>query len=118
MAGYVDGFVIPVPRDKLDDYLAQARLAGEVWKDHGALAYVECVADDVDDGGEMHASFRAAAQARDDETVIFSWIVYESREARDRIAEAAMKDPRLEGQEMVFDVKRMAYGGFEARVEL
>ena len=72
---YVDGFLLAVPKQKLDAYREMAKLAGEVWKDHGALAYVECLADDVP-YGEL-TSFPRAVQATDDETVVFSWIVYE-----------------------------------------
>lgn len=114
---YVDGFVIAVPKDKIDAYREIAHRAGTVWKDHGALAYVECVADDVP-YGEL-TSFPRAVQAKEDETVFFSWIVYESREARDRINAAVMKDPRIEcdPDSMPFDGKRMIFGGFRPLVE-
>ena len=92
--------------------------AGEVWKDHGALAFVECVADDVP-YGEL-TSFPRAVHAKDDETVVFSWIVYESREKRDAINAKVMADPRLKGDaaNMPFDGKRMIFGGFAPIVEL
>lgn len=97
-----------------------AQLAGEVWKDHGALEYVEAVADDVKPG-EL-TSFPQSVQLKDDETVVFAWIVYESREARDRINEEVMKDPRLQHmmdpKGMPFDAKRMFWGGFKIIVEL
>ena len=115
---YVDGFVLAVPKAKLEDYKKMARQAGEVWKEHGALDYVECLGDDVP-YGEL-TSFPRAVQAKDDETVVFSWIVYESREARDKIMKKVMEDPRLQDQmkNMPFDGKRMIYGGFNAFLEM
>jgi uncharacterized protein YbaA (DUF1428 family) len=115
---YVDGFLLAVPKAKLEAYKELASKAGEVWKDHGALAFVECVADDVP-YGEL-TSFPRAVQAKDDETVVFSWIVYESREKRDAINAKVMADPRLKGDaaSMPFDGKRMIFGGFSPIVEL
>lgn len=115
---YVDGFVLALPKDKIDEYREMARKAGEVWKDHGALAFVECVGDDVP-YGEL-TSFPRAVQAKEDETVVFSWIVYESREKRDEINAKVMADPRLKGDpaDMPFDGKRMIFGGFTPIVEM
>ena len=115
---YVDGFVLAVPKDKLEAYKAMARKGGEVWKEHGALAYVECIGDDTP-YGEV-TSFPRAVQAKDDEIVIFSWIVYASRADRDAINAKVMADPRLKGDvaDMPFDGKRMIFGGFEAFLEL
>lgn len=115
---YVDGFLLAVPKAKLEAYKELASKAGEVWKDHGALAFVECVADDVP-YGEL-TSFPRAVQAKDDEIVVFSWIVYESREKRDAINAKVMADPRLNGDaaSMPFDGKRMIFGGFAPIVEL
>jgi uncharacterized protein YbaA (DUF1428 family) len=115
---YVDGFVLAVPKQNVEAYKAMARKAGEVWKEHGALAFVECVGDDVP-YGEL-TSFPRAVQAKDDEIVIFSWIVYQSREQRDAINAKVMADPRLKGamSDMPFDGKRMIYGGFETFLEL
>ncbi len=115
---YVDGFVMAVPKARLDEYRAAARLGGEVWKEKGALAYVECLADDVP-YGEV-TSFPRAVQAKEDEIVVFSWIVYASRADRDRIMGEVMQDPRLEPmmQDPPFDAKRMIFGGFESFVEL
>lgn len=115
---YVDGFLLAVPKAKLEAYKELARKAGEVWKEHGALAFVECVADDVP-YGEL-TSFPRAVQAKDDEIVVFSWIVYESREKRDAINAKVMADPRLKGDvaNMPFDGKRMIFGGFAPIVEL
>jgi uncharacterized protein YbaA (DUF1428 family) len=115
---YVDGFLLAVPKAKLDAYKDLASKAGEVWKEHGALAFVECIADDVP-YGEL-TSFPRAVLAKDDETVVFSWIVYESREKRDAINAKVMADPRLKGDmaSMPFDGKRMIFGGFSPIVEL
>jgi uncharacterized protein YbaA (DUF1428 family) len=115
---YVDGFVVPVPKEKIEDYKALARKAGEIWKEHGALAFVECIGDDVP-YGEL-TSFPRAVQAKDNEIVVFSWIVYESREQRDAVNAKVMADPRLKADmsEMPFDGKRMIYGGFMAFLEL
>lgn len=115
---YVDGFVVPVPKDKIEAYKAMARRAGAVWKEHGALAFVECVGDDVP-YGEL-TSFPRAVQVKEDEIVVFSWIVYASREARDSINARVMADERLKADmaSMPFDGKRMIFGGFETIVEL
>ena len=113
---YVDGFVIPVPKDKVDAYKAHARKAGEVWMELGALSFVECVGDDVP-YGEL-TSFPRAVQAKDDETVIFSWIVYRSRADRDAIMEKVMADPRVRDGDMPFDGKRLIFGGFEVMIEM
>lgn len=115
---YVDGFILAVPKARIDDYKALARKAGDVWKEHGALAYVECTGDDVP-YGEL-TSFPRAVQAKDDEIVVFAWIVYESREQRDAINAKVMSDPRLkeDPSTMPFDGKRMIYGGFETFVQL
>jgi uncharacterized protein YbaA (DUF1428 family) len=114
---YVDGFVIAVPKAKLDAYKDMARLGAEVWKGFGALAYVECVGDDVP-YGEL-TSFPRAVQAKDDELVVFSWIVYRDRAQRDDIMQKVMADPRMEGamKDAPFDGKRMIFGGFETVVE-
>lgn len=109
---YVDGFVLAVPKIKLEAYKAIAKTAGEVWMEYGAKSYVECVGDDVP-YGEL-TSFPRAVQATDDEVVVFSWIVFGSREERDAINAKVMADPRMNPQEseMPFDGKRMIYGGF------
>jgi uncharacterized protein YbaA (DUF1428 family) len=115
---YVDGFVVAVSKQNIEAYKTLARQTGEVWKEHGALAYVECVGDDVP-YGEL-TSFPRAVQAKEDEVVIFSWIVYPSRAARDAINAKAMADPRLKSDmsKMPFDGKRMIYGGFETFLSL
>ena len=117
---YVDGFVLAVSKDKLEDYRKLAEIAGRVWLDHGALTYVECLADDVP-YGEL-TSFPRAVLAKEDEVVIFSWATYPSREARDDTMKKVMADPRMKHEEeqhkAVFDGKRMIWGGFKSFVEL
>jgi uncharacterized protein YbaA (DUF1428 family) len=112
---YVDGFVVAVPKQNLDAYKALARKFGEVWKEHGATAYVECIGDDVPYG--KLTSFPRAVQAKDDEIVVFSWIIYRSRAERDQISQKIMADPRLK-EDMPFDAKRLIYGGFEMWLEM
>jgi uncharacterized protein YbaA (DUF1428 family) len=114
---YVDGFVIAVPRERLDDYERVAREAAAVWREYGALQVVETVADDVPNG-EI-TSFPRAVQAAEDETVIFSWIAYESREVRDEVNAKVMADPRIRDSmnDVPFDPKRMIFGGFRTIVE-
>ncbi len=120
MAHYVDGFVVPVPTANLEAYRKMAEKAGKVWKEHGALEYWECVADDVKPG--QVTSFPQSVQLKADETVVFAWIVYESREARDRINEKVMADPRIKDsmdpKSLPFDGMRMFWGGFKSIVEL
>jgi uncharacterized protein YbaA (DUF1428 family) len=117
---YVDGFVLPVPTDNLPAYRRMARKAGKVWREHGALEYVECTADDVKPG--KHTSFPQSVKLKPGETVVFAWIVYKSRKDRDRINEKVMADPRLatmmNGKDMPFDGKRMFWGGFKTMVSL
>ena len=120
MARYVDGFVVPVPREKVDAYVDMAREAGKLWREHGALEFRECVAEDVE-MGEV-TSFPRSVQLEQGEIVVFSWIVFESREHRDRVNEDVMKDARLEAMmssgDVPFDAKRMVYGGFELVVDV
>jgi uncharacterized protein YbaA (DUF1428 family) len=116
---YVDGFVVPVPTAKLPDYRKIARRAGKIWREHGALEYIECVGDDVPPG--KVTSFPQAVKLKAGETVVFSWIVYKSRRDRDRINKLVMSDPRLadmmDPKKMPFDGKRMFFGGFKVLVE-
>ncbi len=115
---YVDGFVVPVPKKQLEAYRRLARKAGKIWREHGALEFRECVADDVKVG--KWTSFPRAVKLRRNETVVFSWITYKSRADRDKINAKVMKDPRLAGmdmKDMPFDAKRMIYGGFKVLVE-
>jgi uncharacterized protein YbaA (DUF1428 family) len=117
---YVDGFVVPVPKDKIDAYRQVATRAGEIWREHGALQFRECVADDVKPG--KLTSFPQSVDLKEDETVVFSWIVYPSRAARDEINDKVMKDPRMaemmKPENMPFDGKRMIYGGFDMLVDM
>ncbi len=114
---YVDGFVLPVPKKNIEAYRKMAELGREVWLEHGALEYVECIAEDVKSG--EHTSFPQSVQLKDDETVVFAWAVYESRADRDRVMDAVMKDPRMkyDPANMPFDGKRMFWGGFDVLVE-
>lgn len=119
MTRYVDGFVIPVPRNKLEEYRKIAEEAGQVWKEYGALEVIEAVADDVKPGEVT--SFPQSVLLKDDETVVFSYIVYESREHRDEVLGKVMSDPRIKDkgpEHMPFDGKRMFWGGFKTIVEL
>ena len=119
MARYVDGFVVPVPKKRLEAYRRMARTAGKVWRDHGALDYRECVADDVKVG--KWTSFPRSVKLKPGETVVFSWIMYKSRVHRDRVNARVMRDPRLakmmSPKAMPFDGKRMIWGGFTTLVE-
>jgi len=120
MGKYVDGFLLPIAKDNVDKYKEIAQKAGEIWKEHGALEYFECAGDDLEI--EKMVSFKKSADASEDETVIFAWIVFESKEERDKINAAVMEDSRLkemmDPQSSPFDYKRMAYGGFTTLVEL
>lgn len=109
---YVDGYVVPVPKAKVDEYRKLAELAATVWREHGAIEYREWIADDVKPG--KLTSFPQAVMLKDDEVVIFAYIVYESREQRDEVNAKVMADKRFEGMdnESVFDHKRMFFGGF------
>lgn len=117
---YVDGFVLPVPKEKIEDYRKIANTCGAIWREHGALQFRECVADDVKPG--KLTSFPQSVNLEDGETVIFSWIVFKSRAHRDEVNEKAMKDPRMapmmDMSTMPFDGKRLIYGGFEVLVDL
>lgn len=114
---YVDGFIVAVKKDKIDDYKRVAELACTVWKEYGAIAYVEALADDVS-MGEL-TSFPRAVKLEEDEVVVFSYITYPSREVRDDCMNKVMADPRMKAdmENMPFDGKRMIYGGFKAIVE-
>jgi uncharacterized protein YbaA (DUF1428 family) len=115
---YVDGFVVPVPKQKLDEYREFAKKSGELWKSHGALDYVECVGDDVKPG--KLTSFPQSVQLKDDEVVVFSWIVFKSKEDRDRINKEVMEEPlmKTDSKSWPFDGKRMFFGGFKPIVEM
>jgi uncharacterized protein YbaA (DUF1428 family) len=117
---YVDGFVVPVPKKNINAYKALSRKAGKIWKEYGALAYHECVADDVKPG--KWTSFPQSVKLKPGETVVFSWILYKSRADRNRINKKVMADPRLakmmNPQAMPFDGKRMIYGGFKVMLSV
>ncbi|MGH8173790.1 MAG: DUF1428 domain-containing protein [Rhodanobacteraceae bacterium] len=117
---YVDGFVLAVPKKNLAAYRRLATRAGKVWRDHGALEYHECVADDVKPG--KSTSFPQAVKLKPGEVVLFSWIVYKSRAQRDRVNKKVMSDPRLadmmDPKKLPFDGKRMFFGGFKPIVTL
>ena len=120
MGHYVDGFVIPIPKRNSAAYRRIARKAGKVWREHGALDYVECIADDVKPG--KHTSFPQSVKLKPGEAVWFSYIVYKSRRHRDQVLAKVMKDPRLakmmDPKAMPFDGKRMFWGGFKVLVDL
>ena len=112
---YVDGFVLPVPKKNLKLYRTIAQKAGKIWREHGALQYVEAVGDDLE--VNFGVSFTKLVKPKAGETIMFSWIVYKSRAHRDKVNAKVMSDPRLnkmmKNSAMPFDMKRMAYGGFE-----
>ena len=116
---YVDGYVLPVPKKNVAAYRRMAQKAGKVWRDHGALEYMECVADDVKPG--KHTSFPQSVKLKPGETVVFAYIVFTSRAHRDRVNAKVMKDPRLanmmDPKSLPFDGKRMFWGGFKVLVE-
>jgi uncharacterized protein YbaA (DUF1428 family) len=119
MTLYVDGFVLPVKKDRLEEYRRIAREAGEVWREYGALDYLEAVADDVKPG--KLTSFPQSVLLEPDETVVFAWILYESREHRDAVNAKVMQDPRItkmEMSDMPMDGKRMFWGGFKTLVRV
>jgi uncharacterized protein YbaA (DUF1428 family) len=117
---YVDGFIVPVPKKKMKAYRSLAELAAKVWKEHGALDYKECIADDVKVG--KWTSFPRSVELKPGETVVFSYILYKSRAHRDKVLAKVMKDPRLakmmDPKSMPFDGKRMIYGGFKTVVDM
>jgi uncharacterized protein YbaA (DUF1428 family) len=122
MTPYIDGFVLPVPRDQLETYRAVVEQVAEIWREHGALAYAEYVADDAELDGTR--SFTDFANTKDDEVVVFGWVAFESREARDVANERVAADPRMpeliapltKTARPVFDAERMVYGGFRSLV--
>lgn len=125
MARYVDGFVLPVPKKNLKAYQRMARVAGKIWKKHGALEYLECVGDDLkpDMGPFKIATFPGKIKPKPTETVVFSFIVFKSRAHRDRVNakvfnDPVMNDPKQKDKPMPFDMKRMLYGGFKVIVDL
>jgi uncharacterized protein YbaA (DUF1428 family) len=120
MARYVDGFLIPLPKRKLDEYRRVARKAGKIWIEHGALEYRECIAEDVKPG--KVTSFPQGVKLERGEAVVFSWIVFKSRAHRDKVNKKVLEDPRIaemmDADSMPFDGERMVYGGFDVIVDL
>jgi uncharacterized protein YbaA (DUF1428 family) len=116
---YVDGFVIPIPKRNLGAYKKMARAGCDVWMEHGALEYRECVGEDL--AVKMGMPFTKLTKVKAGETVVFSWIVYKSKAHRDAVNKKVMKDPRIanmmKDKKMPFDMERMAYGGFSVIVE-
>lgn len=117
--GYVDGYVLPVPKKNLQTYRRMAQKAGRIWREHGALEFRECVGDDLK--GKWGVAFPRRIKLKPGETVMFSWIGFKSRTHRNRVNAKVMKDPRLakmmNPKAMPFDVKRMVYGGFKILVD-
>jgi uncharacterized protein YbaA (DUF1428 family) len=117
---YLDGFVLPLRTDKIEEYRQQAEAAGKIWMEHGALAFRECIAEDTKAEGLV--TFPELARTAEGETVVFSYIVFRSREHRDEVNAKVMADPRIKGlcdpENPPFDFKRMAYGGFRVLVDL
>lgn len=131
MAPYVDGYVLPIRKDKVEEYKKMAELGGKIWTKHGALAYFECLGDDLNpnmgehvEGDNMQiTTFPSVMKTSSEETVIFAFVIYSSRAHRDEVNAKVMSDPEMdpsqyEGKEMPMDPSRMAYGGFEAIVHL
>ena len=117
---YVDGYVLPLPKKNVEAYRRMSQKAGKVWREYGALEYIECVADDVKPG--KHTSFPQSVKLKPAETVVFACIVFKSRAHRDRVNAKVMKDPRLadmmDPKAMPFDGKRMFWGGFKVLVDV
>lgn len=122
MANYIDGFILPIPKKHLDEYKSVAVQVAEVWKEHGAMEYHEYVLDDIQMEGTR--SFTEISDAKGDEAVIFGWVVFDSRETRDRANELVISDPRMsdlvdplmDPDRLIFNASRMVYGGFKALV--
>ncbi|MFA5925774.1 MAG: DUF1428 domain-containing protein [Parcubacteria group bacterium] len=119
MAKYVDGFVLPVPKKNIASYRKMAQIGARVWKKYGAIEYIEAVGEDLNPKsmGMKFLTFAKIAKAKPGETVVFSFIVFKSRKHRDqvnaKVMKAMMSDPKSKDMQMPFDMKRMAYGGFE-----
>ena len=122
MSHYIDGFVLPIPSDRLSDYQRVAEAVAEIWKEHGAIDYVEYVGDDMSLEGTR--SFADLVFAEEEESIVFGWVVFRSRKARDLANEKVAADPRMvdllkplvDPSRPVFDAQRMAYGGFRLLV--
>jgi uncharacterized protein YbaA (DUF1428 family) len=115
---YVDGFLLIVPTDRIDDYKKMSKKAGKIWREYGALEYRECVGDDLDI--KFGRPFPTLLKLKPTETAVFSWIVYKSKAQRNQVNAKVMKDPRLDGMDpksMPFDMKKMSMGGFTVLVD-
>jgi uncharacterized protein YbaA (DUF1428 family) len=112
---YIDGFVIPVPTDRKDDYHKAAQSFWPMLKEYGALRVVECWGDDVPEG--KVTDFRRAVAAQDGENVVFSWVVWPSKDVRDAASQKMRDDPRMKDMPMPFDGKRLIYGGFDVLLD-
>jgi uncharacterized protein YbaA (DUF1428 family) len=118
MSSYIDGYILPIRKDQVEAYRRIANMAAGLWREHGALSYRECVAEDL--AAEGMTPFPVLVNAKADETIVFAWIEFASRADRDRINAAVMNDPRMTGMgpdDVPFDCRRMAYGGFETLVQ-
>ena len=123
MKNYIDAFVLPIPRNHLNEYRLVAETVAEIWKEHGALAYFEYVGEDLKLEGTC--SFPEFLDAKEDEAIIFGWVVFDSRKARDLANERVAADPRMsdlidpltDPTRTIFDAKRMVYGGFQSFVQ-
>ena len=123
MSNYIDGFVLPIPRQHLDEYKQVAAKVAEIWKEYGALSYYECVGDDLILEGTR--SFSELANTGEDEVIIFGWVVFESKEVRDRANRQVPNDSRMtelvgpltDPSRLIFDASRMVYGGFKSLVQ-
>jgi uncharacterized protein YbaA (DUF1428 family) len=119
MARYVDGYVLPIPKKRLQAYRRMAQKAAKIWREHGALDYKECAGEDLNI--KMGVPFPRQMKIRSGETVVFAYILFKSRAHRDRVNAKVMKDPRIAGmgepKDMPFDHKRMVYGGFKVLVD-
>jgi len=116
---YVDGYVLPVPKKKLEAYRKIAQKAGKVWREHGALEYYECAGDDLN--VKFGVPFPKQMKLKPNETVVFSWVIFKSKAHRNRVNAKVMKDPRIANmgpETMPFDCRRMAYGGFKVLVKV
>lgn len=119
MSKYVDGFVLPIPKKNIKAYFKVATLCSKIWIDHGAIDYLECVADDVKVG--RLTSFPRSVKLKKNEIVVFSYITYKSRKHRDLVLKRVFADPRMKpmmnDSSQIFDMKRMIYGGFKTIVK-
>ncbi len=118
---YVDGYVIPLPESNIYAYKEMAEKMGTIWMEHGALAYKECIADDID-SDMSNGTFRKAANSSDGETIIFAFVIYKSREHRDEVNQKVFQDPRVkescDENNMPFEINRMIMGEFSVMVDL